>query len=51
MLYYLTILIEKCDCFKDRERQKQKDKEMLEMINDLVKTQTELVKLYKQKIK
>ena len=51
MLYYLTILMEKCKCFKDKERQEKIDKEILEMVKDLVKTQTELVNLYKEKIK
>lgn len=45
MWYYLDLLKKKCDCFKDKEKEKIREKEMLDMINDIVKTQTELIEL------
>lgn len=47
MLYYLAILKEKCDCFRDREKEK-REREILDMINDIVKTQTDLIELSRQ---
>lgn len=48
MLYYLAILKEKCDCFKDREKEKKREKEILDMISDIVKTQTDLIELSRE---
>lgn len=47
MLYYLAILKEKCDCFRDREKEK-REREILDMINDIVKTQTDLIELSRE---
>ena len=48
MLYYLAILKEKCDCFKDKEKREKRDREILDMISDIVKTQTDLIELSRQ---